>query len=88
MTSPLAGKDHQPVRQFYEDVAERTLDRKTRRGIQYRNQSILRRLGSPGRILEVGPGEGWLVEMAIRAGETAPRCETPRPRELHASDCR
>lgn len=57
------------MRQFYEDFAGRTLDRNTRRGIQYRNRSILRRLGPSGRILEIGPGEGWLVESSLRAGQ-------------------
>jgi SAM-dependent methyltransferase len=56
------------TRQFYEDVAERTLDTKTRRGIEYRNRAVLARLGAPGRILEIGPGEGWLVGAALRAG--------------------
>ncbi|TPW14207.1 MAG: putative methyltransferase, partial [bacterium] len=67
MATHPAGKPG-AMRQFYEDVAGRTLDRNTRRGIRYRNESIRRRLGSPGRILEIGPGEGWLVEMALQAG--------------------
>ncbi|MDZ4804415.1 MAG: class I SAM-dependent methyltransferase [Candidatus Eisenbacteria bacterium] len=77
MATHPAGKPG-AMRQFYEDVAGRTLDRNTRRGIRYRNESIRRRLGPPGRILEIGPGEGWLVESALRAGHAVVTADLSR----------
>jgi len=68
MATPPSDTTPGAMRRFYEDVAERTLDKKTSRGIEYRNRTILARLGAPGRLLEIGPGEGWLVGAALRSG--------------------
>jgi SAM-dependent methyltransferase len=57
-------------REFYEEVAGRNIDRNTARGIEYRNVTIARRLGGPGRVLEIGPGEGWLVRRLLASGNT------------------
>lgn len=66
--SPLAA----PVsREFYEEVAHRRLDRNTVRGIDYRNRTVAARIGpGPHRILEIGPGEGWLVRRFLAAGHS------------------
>jgi SAM-dependent methyltransferase len=56
-------------REFYEDVAHRRLDRNTARGIEYRNRTVAGRIGAgPLRILEIGPGEGWLVRRFLESG--------------------
>lgn len=58
-------------REFYEKVAHRRLDRNTARGIEYRNRTVAARLGpGPHRILEIGPGEGWLVRRFLHDGHT------------------
>lgn len=69
LTDPPATADRGVFREFYEGVATRQIDRNTARGIDYRNQSIARRIGRGSRqILEIGPGEGWLVERLLAAG--------------------
>lgn len=72
--APEAGPSATPAapevfREFYEEVAGRQLDQRTTRGIEYRNQTIARRVGrAPVSVLEIGPGEGWLVRRLLGAG--------------------
>ncbi|HET9233388.1 MAG TPA: class I SAM-dependent methyltransferase [Candidatus Eisenbacteria bacterium] len=56
-------------RRFYEDLAGRALDPHTRRGILYRNHVVARTLPVSGaRVLEIGPGEGWLTRILNESG--------------------
>jgi SAM-dependent methyltransferase len=56
-------------RRFYEDMAERRLDRHTLRGIAYRNATVAGRVTGRGlRVLEVGPGEGGLTRLLADRG--------------------
>ena len=50
-------------------MAGRQIDRRTARGIEYRNLAIARRVGgTPLSVLEIGPGEGWLVRRLLGMG--------------------
>ena len=56
-------------RSFYETLAGRKLHPHTVKGIQYRNHVIAGYLkGKALRVLEVGPGEGWLSGLLIKRG--------------------
>jgi len=56
-------------RDFYEDLSRRRLDARTIRAIMYRNHTLASYLaGPPERILEIGPGEGWLTELLAGRG--------------------
>ncbi len=62
----LALMSHPPgaSRDFYETLAQRSLPDSTVRGIRYRNLTVAKYLGKgPGRVLEIGPGEGWLTRL-------------------------
>lgn len=62
-------RNPQVFREFYEGVAARRIDRNTARGIEYRNRIVAGRIGrAPLGVLEIGPGEGWLVDRLLAAG--------------------
>ena len=57
-------------RAFYEGLAGRALDRSTVRGITYRNLVVARHVPEAARrVLEVGPGEGWLTRILAGRGQ-------------------
>jgi SAM-dependent methyltransferase len=61
--------DRGAPRSFYEDLAARHLPRSTVRGIAYRNLTVARHLRGAGtRVLEIGPGEGWLTRILAGRG--------------------
>jgi len=56
-------------RRFYEDLSRRELDPRTVNAIMYRNRAVAAAVRRPGgRILEVGPGEGWLTRLLLDTG--------------------
>jgi SAM-dependent methyltransferase len=67
-------------RAFYEGLAGRTLDRSTIRGIIYRNLVVANHVpGSGRRVLEVGPGEGWLTRALTLRGHRVIAVDLSRP---------
>jgi SAM-dependent methyltransferase len=61
--------DHGAPREFYDGLAGRALPPHTVRGIRYRNLVVAGRIPSdPSRVLEIGPGEGWLSSLLTRRG--------------------
>jgi SAM-dependent methyltransferase len=67
-------------RAFYEGLAGRTLERSTIRGIAYRNLVVARHVRGRGlRILEVGPGEGWLTGILAGRGHRVIAVDLSRP---------
>lgn len=68
-SAPGAAGEPEVFRGFYEEVAGRQIDTRTARGIEYRNTTIERRVGpGPLAVLEIGPGEGWLVRRLLGRG--------------------
>lgn len=56
-------------RGFYEELSGRALHPHTVRGIAYRNLTVARQVpGRGARVLEVGPGEGWLSRILAGRG--------------------
>lgn len=67
--SPPDSGEPPVYRGFYESVAARHLDVRTARGIEYRNRIVAGRVGARRvRVLEIGPGEGWLVQRLLARG--------------------
>ncbi len=67
-------------REFYEHLATRELHPHTVRGIAYRNLTVARHLpGRNLRILEVGPGEGWLTRILAARGHRVIAVDLARP---------
>ncbi len=67
-------------RAFYEGLAGRALDRSTIRGIAYRNLVVARHVPERGqRVLEVGPGEGWLTRTLAGRGHRVIAVDLSRP---------
>lgn len=67
-------------RAFYEGLAGRVLDRSTIRGIAYRNLVVARHVPERARrVLEVGPGEGWLTRALAGRGHRVIAVDLSRP---------
>lgn len=66
-------------RDFYEDLSARTLHPHTVRGIAYRNLTVARQVpGRGARVLEVGPGEGWLSRILAERGHRVTAVDVAR----------
>ena len=66
MTPP---SDPAADRAFYEELSRRRLPERTVRAIRYRNLIVARHVAGAGeRVLEIGPGEGWLTRLLAEGG--------------------